>query len=266
MPPADGTDKEVALAGGMGSGGAVVRVGDTVRRPVGPFTPAVRALLGHFERVGFRGAPRWRGTDDRGRDVLDFVDGDVGIPPYPPWTADDDLVVSVATLQRDAHRAARDFRPPESAAWQDTMVPDALRGTLVCHNDLCVGNVVVRDGRAVAFIDWDFAAPVDPLLDIAIAARHWVPLRDATDLDESRADVDRIARFGTICDVHELPRPQRVELVDAALAFLDQALASMRSRAQSGLPHYVAAWDAGYEGQNRRSHAWVLAERAALTR
>ena len=271
MPPADPrrpppAEDEIALPGGMASGGAVVRVGDTVRRPVGPFTDAVRALLEHFERVGFQGAPCWRGTDERGRAVLDFITGDVGLPPYPAWTVSDDLLVSVAALQRDAHRAARGFRAPAAARWQDTLVPPGLGSALVCHNDLCVENVVVRDGGAVAFIDWDFAAPSDPLLDIAIAARHWVPLRDPNDLDVGRAGVDQIDRFRSFVGVHELSSPQRARVVDAALAFLDHALSAMRARAESGLPHYVAAWDAGYQGQNRRSHAWVLAHRAALTR
>ena len=69
--------------------------------------------------------------------------------------------------------------PPGTARTSTTSGSDAL----VCHNDLCVENVVVRDGRVVAFIDFDFAAPSDPLLDIAIAARHWVPMRDPLDID-----------------------------------------------------------------------------------
>ena len=48
---------EVPLGGGNVSGG-VVRIGDTVRRPAGPWTPAVHALLGHLHATGFPGAPR----------------------------------------------------------------------------------------------------------------------------------------------------------------------------------------------------------------
>lgn len=43
----------------------VVRVGDAVRRPTGPWSPAVHALLLHFERVGFDGAPRFLGLDEQ---------------------------------------------------------------------------------------------------------------------------------------------------------------------------------------------------------
>jgi hypothetical protein len=52
----------------------VVRVGDTVRRTPGPWTPAVHLLLEHLERSGFDGAPRVLGFDDQGREVLSFLD------------------------------------------------------------------------------------------------------------------------------------------------------------------------------------------------
>ena len=54
---------EEPLRGGNVSAG-VVRVGDTVRRPAGPHTPAVHALLAHLHGVGFRHAPRPLGIDD----------------------------------------------------------------------------------------------------------------------------------------------------------------------------------------------------------
>ena len=56
------TQQEIPLIGGNTS--TVVRVGDTVRRNVGPWTPAVHALLRHLEYVGFTGAPRVLGIDD----------------------------------------------------------------------------------------------------------------------------------------------------------------------------------------------------------
>jgi hypothetical protein len=46
--------------------------------------------------------------------------------------------------------------------------------------------------------------------------------------------------------------------------FLDRALGSMRRRAESGLPAYVRAWEAGYPEQNRRSRAWVDAHAGEL--
>lgn len=62
--------REEPLAGGMHETRAVVRVGDTVRRPVTESSDAVQALLLHLEHVGFEGAPRYLGSDTEGREVL----------------------------------------------------------------------------------------------------------------------------------------------------------------------------------------------------
>jgi Ser/Thr protein kinase RdoA (MazF antagonist) len=50
-----------------------------------------------------------------------------------------------------------------------SVAPHGARGDLVCHTDLCLENVVVRDGRAATFIDFDQARPASPLFDIADA-------------------------------------------------------------------------------------------------
>ena len=70
---------EEPLGGGNVSAG-VVRVGDTVCRPAGPHTPAVHALLSYLQTVGFEGAPRPLGIDERGREILSFIEGTV---PWP---------------------------------------------------------------------------------------------------------------------------------------------------------------------------------------
>ncbi len=248
---------EESLPGGMGSDGAVVRVGDTVRRPRRPETDSIHRFLQHLDDVGFRGAPRVLGFDDRDRAVLTYIEGDVGIPPFPAWTAGEELLVSVAELQREIHRAARSFVPSEDDVWDRSNLPPPPSKAIVCHNDLCIENVVVRDSRAIAFIDFDFAGRNDPLIDIAIAARHWVPLRDPVDLDEGRRSLDQVGRFRLFCDAHELSAQSRSAAAHEAMDFLDRALVTMKARADAGRPLYVAAWEGGYPLQNRRAHTWL---------
>jgi hypothetical protein len=263
---ADGAAPELPLAGGMGSGGAVVRVGDTVRRPVRPHSAAVAAFLHHLEATGFEGAPRHLGPDSQGREILTFIEGDVALPPFPAWVGAGELLLGVARLQRALHDAARSFAPPDDAAWDRANLPAAGPDAIVCHNDLCVENVVVRDGRAVAFIDFDFAAPSDPLLDIAIAARHWIPIRDPADIDSELRGLDQAERFRAFCAEHALDRRGREAVVEHLGAFLDRALRSMRRRAESGLAAYVRTWAAGYPEQNRRSRAWLDRHRRLIIR
>ena len=259
------SEGEEALAGGLGSAGAVVKVGSTVRRPAQPCTPAVHAVLRHFERVGFTGAPRAHGFDDRGRETLDYIAGEVAVPPFPAWSADLELLVSVATLQRGAHRAAQSFRPGEGWTWGGVAPPSRFAGRLACHNDICVENVVVRGGQAVAFIDWDWARPVDRLWDIAVAARHWIPLRDPVDIDEHRAGLDLLGRCEVFFDEHQLGVEERRGVIDALLEFLDGGLAFVRQQAEAGHPGHRQQWDAGYAEANRRAHAWITVHRGRLS-
>ncbi|MGD9700833.1 MAG: phosphotransferase [Acidimicrobiia bacterium] len=263
-PPTD--EAEVALAGGMGSGGQVVRVGSTVRRPFREHTPSVHAFLDHLERVGFTGAPRALGRDELGREVLSWMEGDVGVPPFPDWVADEELLVSVAVLEAAMHEAARSFVPPDAAVWDTVNLAPPKPGALVCHNDLCVENAVVDDGVAVAFIDFDFTAPSDRLVDIAITARHWIPVRDSRDIDDARRELDPVARWRHFMDAHGLDADERQAVAAHLGDYLDRALVSMELRAASGNELYRQVWEQGYEHQNRRSRAWLARHASELCR
>jgi hypothetical protein len=73
--PARRRPVDVPLDGGNMTGG-VVRVGNTVRRPATPASTTVHCFLAHLNEVGYSGAPRTLGFDERGRHVVEYVDGD----------------------------------------------------------------------------------------------------------------------------------------------------------------------------------------------
>ena len=100
---------ETLLLGGTANRGLVVRVGDTVRRPLRPSSPATHALLEHLDRAGFDGAPRLLGIDSTGREVLSYLPGETVTAPYPAWSMTDSALASVARLLRRYHSAVADF-------------------------------------------------------------------------------------------------------------------------------------------------------------
>jgi hypothetical protein len=205
-------DTEVPLVGGTANRGRVVRVADTVRRPLRPASPATHALLRHLADAGFAGAPRFLGVDDQDREVLSFVAGTAITPPYPPWALTDEALDSLAVLLRDYHRAVRTFDPAPYTWPASPPVPFA--GELVSHNDVNLDNVVFRDGRAVALIDFDLAAPGSGVWDVACAVRLWAPLRPDRYVDDPRRGrgVFRLRRF---VDAYGLPDADRARLVTA---------------------------------------------------
>ncbi|MGH3320188.1 MAG: hypothetical protein ACRDN9_08410 [Streptosporangiaceae bacterium] len=96
------------LPGAEGGPSTAIRYGDTVRRPAGPWTPTVHALLRHLEHVGFQGCPRvvGDGYDDQGREVLTYVDGEIRHPHA--WN--DEGAWQVGRMLRAPHGATASFR------------------------------------------------------------------------------------------------------------------------------------------------------------
>jgi Ser/Thr protein kinase RdoA (MazF antagonist) len=74
--------------------------------------------------------------------------------------------------------------------------PDFDEG-LACHDDLNLDNVIFRDGRAVALIDFDWASPGSAVWDVAGAVRLWAPLRPEHYIDDARRGrgLDRLRTF-----------------------------------------------------------------------
>jgi aminoglycoside phosphotransferase len=214
---------EVPLSGGNVTAG-VVRLGRTVRKPVTPATPAVQAVLGHLEEVGFTGAPRSLGLDDQGRQVLEHVEGPVahGLPPMA--LAD---LTRVGRLVRDLHDALASFRAPAGARWEVAIAPD--RHELVCHHDLAPWNLVLGADRWV-FIDWDGAGPGSRLWDLAYATQSFTPLHAGGDPDH---DAPRLRALVDGYGADHAQRQQLLGLVEAhTRAMHDLLVDGARTRRQ----------------------------------
>lgn len=159
-----------------GNAGGALRVGDTVRRPTGPWTPAVHALLAHLAAKGFTSAPRPLGIDEQDREVLSYLPGETvgSAKPWPAWTHSEDALDQVARWLRAFHDAVADFVPGPGAVWRGG--GQWSPGLIVGHNDAAPYNAAWHDGRLAGFFDWDFASPVMPEWDLAFTAFSWVPL------------------------------------------------------------------------------------------
>lgn len=121
------TDAEPLAGDGVTPG--IVRIGDTVRRPVRPFTATVQAYLAHLHLAGFTAAPAPLGVDEQGREVLTFVPGDVPREPLPAEIAGEDVLAALARLVRRLHDAAQGWvpRPARSGAASPAPTPSPSR-------------------------------------------------------------------------------------------------------------------------------------------
>jgi hypothetical protein len=248
---------EEILAGGIANAGAVVRVDDEVLRPANAHSESIHRFLSSLAGVGFDGAPVPVGIDPDGRERLKYIEGDVAIPPYPSWAQTDDALASVASLMRAFHEASRRV-DHASVSWSDELA-DPSGGTIVCHNDVCLENVVFRDGAAVGLLDFDFAAPGRPLFDVAQFARMCVPIDDEVSTEPFGWEpADKPARLRVVADAYGLDRPARHELVQILSESIARGGEFVRRRVESGDPNFTAMWTkiGGQERFDRRQRWW----------
>ncbi|MFI5100878.1 MAG: phosphotransferase [Actinomycetes bacterium] len=236
------TPEEEELAGNVGG---AVRIGGTVHRPTGPWTPAVHALLDH---VGARVAhvPGVLGFDATGREVLSFLPGhvvDIDSELLTPGQ-----IAALVTWTRAFHEAVADFA--HDGPWRFFPVAGA---TTIGHNDIAPYNACFDGDDLVGVFDWDFAGPTTPLLELAFIAWNCVPLWR---------------------DIGSAAAAQRLELVSATYGgpTARQVLDAVPTRIQlmlDGIPAAAAAGDAGMAhlmtvGEPERSRASLAALRLRM--
>ncbi len=192
-------DEEILAGGNVAA--SVVRVGQTVRKPAGPQTPAVEAFLAHLNAAGLSMVPRTLGRDDSGHHVIEYIPGPLAhsLPPL-----DTPGLHRVGRMIRNLHDASASFTPPAGAQWSTAIPPD--REDLICHHDLAPWNMVMDRDRWV-FIDWDAAGPGSRLWDLAYAIKGFVPLEAGGD---PAADGPRMR---ALADGYRLAKDERLDLV-----------------------------------------------------
>lgn len=184
--------EEIQLGGGATTDG-VVRVGDTVRRPLRYASQLMRDVLVHLERAGFNAAPRWLGLDDQGRNVLSWIDGEtltergqmhpyIGDPPGRITFSDEQIAAAMSLLRR---------------------YHDAFGDDVVCHGDFGPWNIVWRDELPFAAIDFGNVYRGDAADDVAYALRMFISygLARAAPTELVRRTLAALQAYGAVFDV-----------------------------------------------------------------
>lgn len=251
-----------------------IRVGQTVRRTSYSWSPAVLDLLRYVEREGFAGAPRALGFDDQGREVLTYIEGEVGrgetfIPDQggrfdirlPDYVWHDDVLVHLGALIRAYHDAAATF-PWAGREW---CFEGGQPVETIFHNEVYPWNTVFRAGVPVAFIDWDTAAPGPRAWDLGFVAFRWVPFwRDekcrAHGLPTGIAEKGR--RFRLLLDAYGV-EPD-IDIVHAGIERMRGIWEHIRQAAADGSEWEVEPARRGVLDELALEIAWMEEHAAAL--
>ncbi len=230
-------EAEEPLAGGNLNW--VIRVGDTVRRTAGAWTPAVHALLEHLASVGYP-APRPKGIDEHGREVLSFVPGVAIHPDHLHLTASLEGLRRAARLIADYHDAQQTFRPPSNARWRDNGRDPTGSDEILAHNDFAPWNLIA--GPDWVYIDWDLVAPGRRHWELAWALHSFAGLWP----EAGHSDPVVVQRIAAFCDAARVPASERPALLHTVVERTAHNAAELRRRSDAGDIAYRRMVDEGH--------------------
>ncbi|SEG78953.1 phosphotransferase enzyme family protein [Paenibacillus sp. UNC499MF] len=249
---------EELLAGGNVS--KVYRSGHTVRRELKPNSQRIHALLNHLADKGYDCAPKYLGIDEKGREILTFIEGEAGNYPLKKYMRSDAVLQEIAKMLRLYHDAASDFSFDDG--WQPLDgTPQPLE--VICHNDFAVYNMIFQQERPIGIIDFDAAGPGPRLWDIAYTLYTCVPL--------SRlylTETGEIVYYDSVQDASSIKN--RVKLFfdsygeDFAQTYIEMVLLRLEGlcktitrRASEGDPAFQKMLDAGHLEHYRKDIEFI---------
>lgn len=239
-----------------GNVGRVVRIGDTVHRSAGGWTPAVHELLAHLRDRGFAFSPRPVGFDSEGREILTYIEGEtVGSGhPWPKWAWADETLIQAGRLLRLYHDTVRSFRPEGQRVWR--FVTDTIdEWELICHNDLAPYNVVWRGGAIVGIIDWDLASPGDAVSDLAFTAWSFCPIHHPSHAARLGAPTDVVRRLRVLCDSYGLDTTDG--FVKSIRRRMQASMDGITAKAALGEAAFQQLIDAGHLARMESDAQWL---------
>lgn len=154
----------------------MTKIGNTVRRPIEFWQPAVADLLKYLESKDFPYSPKFLGIDDQGREVVSYLEGESGKAGWYKIHSENGLR-NYAKLLRRYHDTVAGYRPPVELEWANGR-HGLNNNQLICHGDFGPWNIVWKGEEPVGIVDWDLAHPNSPQYDILYALEYAAPFRD----------------------------------------------------------------------------------------
>ena len=166
---------EYELAGGNMS--IVTTDGSIVFKESSPQSDTIKRLLNHLEDKGITFVPKAYGFDDKGRQMLSFMEGTT-VDDYPFSSKLEDkitIVSKIANMTRVYHDGTLDFQVKKADNWF-LRYNGVLEKEIIAHNDIAPYNVTFIGNSPSGIIDFDVACPAPRIWDIVYALYRFVPL------------------------------------------------------------------------------------------
>lgn len=208
-----------------------------VHRPSGYWSKQVHQLLYYLHEQGFDSVPKPLGFDDKGREIVTFLAGEVYPSLLSPQAASIHALTSAAKLLRAYHDAAQYFlqKFPMKEGW---MLPAKEPIEVICHGDFAPYNIVLNGEEAIGIIDFDAAHPGPRAWDVAYALYRFAPFANSDNPESLGSIEEQISRARLFCQAYQLSKKESTNLADLMIERLNALLEFLHQSTLAGNKKY----------------------------
>ncbi|MBT3634788.1 MAG: aminoglycoside phosphotransferase family protein [Candidatus Marinimicrobia bacterium] len=217
----------------------IVRDGDMVRRPCGPWTKNIHNLLHSVRSQGFLKVPEPHSIDGNGCEILSYIHGEVSNYPLSDSASSVEALRSAAILLREFHDSTISYLKTMMGN-EKWWLPAREPSEVICHGDYAPYNVVLHGKEAIGIIDFDTAHPGPRVWDISYALYRWVPLMNPNNHNGFGNEESKIERIKIFCDAYGLLDSDKSLLISTLIERLQILVKFMISEAESGNDSFKA--------------------------
>jgi DNA-binding transcriptional MerR regulator len=177
-----------------------------VERPEKPWSKSVRRLLGYFEKKGLPVEHIINVNHDI--EIAAQFDGEL-VHPYK-WS--DEALFEIGKTVRNLHDAAKGFEMKSDDIWQPWGIRELGQGNRICsHGDIAPWNMLTQNAMPHRIVDWEFAGPIDPFVELARVCWLFPQLHDDDlgKLYDLPSPEKRAQQVRLICDGYGLAAEKR---------------------------------------------------------
>jgi thiamine kinase-like enzyme len=139
----------------------VFKENNMVKRPFEKWSNNIHSLLKHFYKNGLP-VPKIIKTDNQ-YEYLEYINGEL-IHPYK-WN--NELLYELAILVKDLHSFAKSFENNKNMEWKQWYLREIGNPAICSHGDIAPWNVITKGNKITGLIDWEYAGPIDPEIELA---------------------------------------------------------------------------------------------------